>query len=138
MRKKNNRLAERLAAIKGAAPTITDGRIPPMKQNSRPEREKRAAVFRPGKVYLSKHDLVRCVIRNVSDGGAYIHMEGVQPLPPVVMLRFDQTGVVKKARVAWQNEIEAGLSFVKDMTPGREGPDPHELPPVVNPLAGNR
>ncbi|MAW78652.1 MAG: hypothetical protein CMI63_00295 [Parvularcula sp.] len=130
MRKKNDRLAERLAAIKGSAPTITDGRIPPPKKRGPPEREKREAVFRPGKIYLSKSDQVRCVIRNVSDGGAYVHLEGMQPLPPIVMLRFDQTGVVKKARVAWQNEIEAGLAFMKDMTPGRDAaPEPGEKPP---------
>ncbi len=131
MRKKDNRLSERLAAIKSAAPTITDGRIPPPKKRGPPERDKRDAVFRPGKIYLSKSDQVRCVIRNVSAGGAYVHLEGMQPLPAVVMLRFEQTGVIKKARVAWQNDIEAGLAFVKDMTPGRDGPDPHEIPPVV-------
>lgn len=131
MRKKNNRLSERLAAIKSAAPTVTDARIPQPKKRAPPEREKREAVFRPGKIYLSRTDQVRCVIRNVSDGGAYVHLEGMQPLPPVVMLRFEQTGVTKKARVAWQHDIEAGLAFVKDMTPGRKGDDPHEPPPIV-------
>ncbi|MFC2952648.1 PilZ domain-containing protein [Marinicaulis aureus] len=131
MRKKDNRLTERLAAIKSAAPTITDGRIPPPKKRGPPDRDKRDAVFRPGKIYLSKSDQVRCVIRNVSQGGAYVHLEGMQPLPAIVMLRFEQTGVIKKARVAWQNDIEAGLAFVKDVTPGRTGPDPHEIPPVV-------
>ena len=131
MRKKNDRLAERLAAIKSAAPTVTDGRIPAPKRRGPPERAPRDPVFRPGKIYLSKHEHVRCVIRNVSSGGAYVHLEGMQPLPAVVILRFEQTGVTKKARVAWQDEIEAGLSFVKDVTPGREGPDPHELPPVI-------
>mgnify|MGYP001432796452 CR=1 FL=1 len=74
----------------------------------------------------AKNDHVRCVIRNVSGGGAYVHLEGVHPLPPIVILHFDQTGVVKKARVAWQNETEAGLAYLKDLTPGREGPDPHQ------------
>ncbi len=131
MRKKNNRLSERLAAINSAAPTVTDARIPQPKRRGPPEREKREAVFRPGKIYVSKTDQVRCVIRNVSDGGAYVHLEGMQPLPPVVILRFDQTGVTKKARVAWQHDIEAGLAFVRDMTPGRKGDDPHGAPPVV-------
>lgn len=135
MRKNKDRLSERLAAIKSAAPTITDGRIPPPKSSRRPEREKREAVFRPGKIYLSKTDQVRCVIRNVSDGGAYVHLEGMQPLPPIVMLRFEQTGIVKKARVAWQHEIEAGLAFMKDMKRGDEAPEPGEKPPAPPPRA---
>lgn len=126
MAKKDNRIAERLAAIKNAAPTVTEARIPALKKRGPPERDARGAVFRPGKLYLSKNDHVRCVIRNVSGGGAYVHLEGVHPLPPIVILHFDQTGVVKKARVAWQNETEAGLAYLKDLTPGREGPDPHQ------------
>ncbi len=126
MAKKNDRIAERLAAIKSAAPTITNAGIPEAKRRGPPVREQREPVFRPGKVYLSKTDHLRCVIRNVSDGGAYVHLEGVHPLPAIVVLKFDQTGVIKKARVAWQNETECGLAYVKDMTPGREGADPHE------------
>ncbi|GJL93331.1 MAG: hypothetical protein DHS20C04_29900 [Hyphococcus sp.] len=125
MAKKNDRIAERLAAIKSAAPTITNAGIPEAKRRGPPTREVREPVFRPGKVYLSKTDHLRCVIRNVSDGGAYVHLEGVHPLPAIVILRFDQTGVTKKARVAWQNETEAGLAYVKDLTPDREGPNPH-------------
>ena len=126
MAKKNNRIAERLAAIKNAAPTVTEARLPAMKKRRRPERDERGAVFKPGKLYISKTDHLRCVIRNVSGGGAYVHLEGVHPLPSVVVLKFNQTGVVKKARVAWQNETEAGLAYLQDLTPGREGPDPHE------------
>lgn len=125
MAKKDNRIAERLAAIKNAAPAVTEAGIPAHKKSKRPERDDRGAVFKPGKLYLSKTVHVRCVIRNVSGGGAYVHLEGVHPLPQIVVLHFDQTGVVKKARVAWQHETEAGLAYLKDITPGREGPDPH-------------
>ncbi len=125
MAKKDNRIAERLAAIKSAAPKVTEARIPQLKKGGRADRDARGAVFKPGKIYLTKTDQLRCVIRNVSNGGAYVHLEGAYPLPPVVVLHFDQTGVVKKARVAWQKETEAGLAYVQDITPGREGPDPH-------------
>lgn len=125
MGKKNDRIGQRLAAIKSAAPAVSDARIPEPKRRGPPARETREPVFRPGKIYLSKTDYVRCVIRNVSGGGAYLHLEVCQPLPEIVVLRFDQTGVIKKARVAWQRETEAGLAYLKDLTPGREGPDPH-------------
>lgn len=124
--KDDDRIAKRLAAIKGAAAPVTDARIPEAKRRGPPQREQRDSVFRPGKVYVSKSEHVRCVIRNVSGGGAYLHLEGFHPLPPVVVIHFDQTGVVKKARVAWQRETEVGLAYVKDLTPGRDGPDPHE------------
>ena len=125
-RKDEDRIAKRLAAIKGAAAPVTEARIPPAKRRGPPQREERDSVFRPGKIYLSKTDHVRCVIRNVSDGGAYLYLEGFNPLPPVVVIRFDQTGVIKKARVAWQHETEVGLAYIQDLTPGRAGPDPHE------------
>ena len=60
MAKKNDRLAERLAAIKSASPTITDVRIPEAKRRGPPAREEREPVFRPGKLYLSKTDHLRC------------------------------------------------------------------------------
>jgi hypothetical protein len=124
--KDDDRISKRLAAIKGAAASVAGAGIPPPKRRGPPEREERDSVFRPGKVYLTKTDTLRCVIRNVSGGGAYVHLEGAHPLPPVVLIRFDQTGVVKKARVAWQHETEVGLAYIKDLTPGRAGPDPHE------------
>ncbi len=125
MAKTPNRIAERLAAIKNAAPSVSNVRIPVLKSRGE-SRSKRDSVFKPGKVYLSKTDWLRCVIRNVSDGGAYVHLEGAHPLPPIVVLHFDQTGIIKKARVAWQKDTEAGLAYLQDLTPGRKGPDPHE------------
>lgn len=119
-KKDKNRIANRLAAISSAAPTISDVRIPPPKRRGPPQREPREPVFRPGKLFLSRTHHIRCVIRNVSPSGAYLHVEGDHPLPPIVILRFQQTGVTKKARVVWQNETEVGLQFIKDMTPDQE------------------
>ncbi|WDI30616.1 PilZ domain-containing protein [Hyphococcus flavus] len=116
-KKKKEHISNRLASITSSAPKVSDVRIPEPKKRGPPERAKREPVFRPGKLYISKSNFLRCVIRNVSDSGAYVHIEGVHPLPETVVLRFDQTGVIKKARVAWQNEIEAGLEYLKDMTP---------------------
>lgn len=121
MAKKDDRIGNRLAAITRATPTIGDVRIPELK-SKRVERSPREAVFRPGKVYLSKTDMLRCVIRNISETGAYIHLEGAHPLPPVVLLHFNQTGVTKKAKVAWQNDIEAGLHFIGDINTGAAKP----------------
>ena len=92
---------------------LGDVRIPEYKASGKPQRAKREPVFRPGKLYLTKTHHVRCVIRNVSETGAYVHMESLEPLPEIVVLRFEQIGTVKKCKVVWQNEIEVGLEFVK-------------------------
>lgn len=119
-KKDREQIANRLASISNTAPKVTDVRIPQLRQ--KPTRAKREPVFRPGKVYLTKTDSLRCVIRNVSETGAYVRLEGAHPLPPVVVLRFDQTGVVKKAHLAWQNENEAGLEFIKPAGEGETDP----------------
>lgn len=115
-KKDKDRIANRLAAISSAAPTISDARIPPPKRRA-PQRAPREPVFRPGVLYVSRTHTVRCVIRNLSTTGAYLHVEGEHPLPPTVILKFLQTGIVKKARVIWQNETEVGLQFITDPKP---------------------
>lgn len=112
-KKQKEHIANRLASISGASAKVSDVRIPELKSRGRPERAERAPVFRPGKLFVSKSHNLRCVIRNVSATGAYIHMDGTHPLPELVVLRFEQTGIVKKARVVWQKEIEVGLEFIK-------------------------
>lgn len=116
-KKKKEQIANRLASISSSAAKLGDVRIPQFKPSGKAERAKREHVFRPGRLYLSKTHHVRCVIRNVSETGAYVHMESTEPLPEIVVLRFEQTGTVKKCRVAWQNEIEVGLAFI---TPAAE------------------
>ena len=114
MRKKQkNKIADRLASISSTAPKVTDARIPELKKKEDPRRAPREPVFRPGKLFISKTEHLRCIIRNTSVTGAYLHMEGVHPLPEIVVLRFDQTGIVKKARVVWQKEIEVGLEYIE-------------------------
>jgi hypothetical protein len=112
-KKKKEQIANRLASISSSKANLGDVRIPEYKASGKPQRAKREPVFRPGKLYLTKTHHVRCVIRNVSETGAYVHMESLEPLPEIVVLRFEQIGTVKKCKVVWQNEIEVGLEFVK-------------------------
>lgn len=121
MGKKKDRIAERLTAIKNASPTVTDARIPPMKRRGAPEREPREPVFRPGKIYLNRSESLRCTVCNVTRSGAYIRLEGSFPLPPAVILKFIQTGVVKKAHIAWQRDEEVGLVFQEAKTADSDG-----------------
>lgn len=132
-KKDKERIANRLAAISSAAPQVNDARIPEPKKRGSPQRAARDPVFRPGKLYLSKSHHLRCVIRNVSATGAYIHMEGVHTLPQIVVLRFEQTGIVKKARVVWQNETEVGLAYLTEPVAGDDKNAASDAPPITRP-----
>ncbi|WP_425408354.1 PilZ domain-containing protein [Hyphococcus sp.] len=111
-KKQKEHIANRLASISSTTSDVKDVRIPVLKGRERPERAERSQVFRPGKLYLSKSNFARCVIRDISETGANVHIEGTHPLPKIVVLRFEQSGIVKKARVVWQDDVEAGLQFI--------------------------
>lgn len=115
-------MTERLRAI-AAGPAPALAALPfAAKPRSKPERSARDAVFRPAKLFYAKNVFVRCVVRNLSPAGAQVIMEGAVPLPPEVSLKFEQNGVIKKARIAWQEDNLAGLAFVSaaDASPVRD------------------
>ena len=63
---------------------------------------------------MTESEYFRCIVRDIGVGGARVALEGAVSLPSDVTLRFDYSGVAKIARVAWQNDLEAGLAFVDD------------------------
>lgn len=97
-------VSKRLAAITRAKPV----------QKTQVERAPRKSVYKLAKLFTSKIDSVRCVVVNLSADGARVTMEDAYDLPEIVVLRFEQTGVKKKARIAWRQDREIGLSFIKD------------------------
>ncbi len=121
-KKDKDQIANRLASISNASAKAGDVRISEIKtRSSKKGRAPREPVFRPGKIFLSKTHNVRCVIRNVSATGAYVHMDNTHPLPERVVLHFTQSGLVKKCRVVWQKEVEAGLEFIDPDQAGGDG-----------------
>ena len=99
-------VSKRLAAITSAKPVKTQV-----------ERAPRKPVYKLAKLFISKIDSVRCVVVNLSADGAKVTLEGAYDLPDVVVLRFEQTGVKKKARIAWRQDRDIGLSFIKEEKP---------------------
>lgn len=83
-------------------------------------RAPRENVFRTGKIYTRKDNYYRCVIINQSSTGVLARMEGEYAVPKIVIFRFLQTGITKKARVAWQDEGDLGLAFLEDITVRRK------------------
>ncbi|MEM9616331.1 MAG: PilZ domain-containing protein [Pseudomonadota bacterium] len=105
-------VAKRLAAITNAKPLA----CPPATTTNKAKRKRltRHSVFRLARVFISKMDSIRCVVVNLSADGARITMEDAYALPDIVTLRFDQSGVRRKARVAWRQDRDIGLCFIKD------------------------
>lgn len=78
-------------------------------------RRYRQAVFRSAQLQISKSENIPCVVKNLSPEGARIVMAGAYGLPLTATLKMHQFGFVKKARVVWQHETEAGLQFIGDI-----------------------
>jgi len=71
----------------------------------------RQPTFKVGRVLFSGNSDIACVIKDFSDLGARIILEGEAALPEDVVLSIAQAGIRRRAKVIWQHEREAGLSF---------------------------
>lgn len=102
-------VAQRLAAISATKPVLQSDTIPHNEQR----RIGRRSVYRLASVFTSKLESIRCVVIDLSADGARITMEDAYTLPEIVTLRFEQSCVRKKARIAWRQGRDAGLCFIK-------------------------
>lgn len=71
----------------------------------------REKAFKIGSVKVSRAVEIRCVIADLTSRGAKIILDSPETLPPTVTLKISTIGLVRNARVAWQIEREAGLTF---------------------------
>ncbi len=101
----------RLAGIINAKPVAVPPEFAGEEKNRRSQPRK--TVFKLARVFVNKIDSIRCVIVNLSADGARISIEGEFDMPQYVVLMFEETGIKKKARIAWQHENEFGLSFLR-------------------------
>jgi hypothetical protein len=111
MKKDDDLLKRRLAALaerKAPAPPAFEP-----KKKARPERAARLTTFRFARIVCADRSQAACIIRDLSETGARIVLEGEAALSPVVILKIEQTGARKTARVVWQRGREAGLAFVE-------------------------
>ena len=102
-------VAQRLAAISSSKPVVQPYSAPHKEQR----RISRRSVYRLANVLTSKLESIRCIVVDLSADGARITMEAAYPLPEIVTLRFEQSCVRRKARIAWRQGREAGLCFIK-------------------------
>ena len=113
MKRNPDMLSRRIAAISGAArPVLGDAPVSARKKRIRVERAKRRPVFTPGKLYTAENNYYPCIVCNISETGVLARSETHIPLPEIVGLKLTLSGFSRRARVAWQDDTDAGLQFI--------------------------
>ncbi len=101
----------RLAAITQSRAPASTGDLPG--ENNTRRRSPRKNVVKLARIYLNKIDFIRCVVINLSADGARIQLEDDHDVPQFFELRFEESGIQKKAKIAWRHKNEFGLSFLR-------------------------
>lgn len=89
---------------------------PGASDNAGLQHESRIATFKSAKLFSPDNEMIPCKVCDLSASGARIIVETDSPLPQKATLLIPLVGITKKARLAWQNETEAGLHFTDDGT----------------------
>jgi hypothetical protein len=108
----NDRLKKRLATLsanKAAPPKLEPKKAPPPAEKKR--KSVRTPTFREGRVIYSGRHEVACIIKDLTEAGARIVLDGEAGLPPEVVLVISQSAAHRPATVVWQKQREVGLSF---------------------------
>jgi hypothetical protein len=107
----NSRIHARLAAL-AATPASKDA--PATARRATESRtEPREKVYRFARLVLSGDRAVKCVVLDLSRGGARVQFDNFGAgLPEYVVLEFEASGVSRKARVSWERDHVAGLAFL--------------------------
>jgi hypothetical protein len=74
-------------------------------------KSERLAVRSAARILLREAAALDCVVTNVSDGGACVHLRGVD-LPDVFALQFPDNGKPRNCRVVWRQGTETGVAFI--------------------------
>lgn len=54
---------------------------------------------------------VSCTVRNMSDGGAGLELDGSQTVPPSFTLVLETDRVIRRCEMIWRTERRAGVAF---------------------------
>ncbi len=100
---------ERLMAIKKAQPV----KFSTLHQQApKKDREaQRKSVYKFGLVQAPNGEEIRCVVRDLSESGAKLVLEGTISLPGEFRLVIDGYHAPTHALLKWQNENEAGVTL---------------------------
>lgn len=104
-----DRMRKRLSALAAAKPVEAGAMAKSMRKKTRSADRK--MIYRFGRVLNGNREEHLCILRDLSATGARVVFEAEPALSETVTLRIELTGDCRRARVAWQKEREAGLSF---------------------------
>jgi len=72
----------------------------------------RSRVLKEVKIILGKSSIIDCVVRNVTNSGARIHLPNTVDLPEAFDLTFDGGYSFRRCRIVWRSVTEAGVKFI--------------------------
>jgi PilZ domain-containing protein len=72
----------------------------------------RSRVLKGVKLILDKSSVMDCVVRNVTNNGARLHLPNTIDLPEVFDLTFDGGYSFRRCRIMWRSVTEAGVQFI--------------------------
>ena len=72
----------------------------------------RSRVLRGAKLVLGKSSMEDCVVRNVTNAGARIHISKAVDLPEAFDLTFDGGYSFRHCRIIWRSATETGVQFI--------------------------
>jgi len=71
----------------------------------------RTKVFKGAKIILADRSTVNCIVRDLGNHGACLHLPSTANLPAKFDLSFDTGLTLRKCRIAWQTLTNVGVSF---------------------------
>ena len=71
----------------------------------------RTKVYKPAKLILAGRPTLSCIVRDLSNHGACLHLTSTADLPGEFELSFDTGHTRRKCRVAWQTITNVGVAF---------------------------
>lgn len=82
------------------------------KQNDKRKSERKRTLLGAVIEYAGTSTM-NCVIRNLSQGGARLELDGAPFVPHAMMLSIPQRGIRRSASVVWQTREAAGIQFAE-------------------------
>jgi hypothetical protein len=79
-------------------------------------RVQRTKVFKGAKLILAGRSTISCIVRDLSNHGACLHLSSTAGLPGEFDLTFDTGHTLRKCRIAWQTLTNLGVSFEASRT----------------------
>ena len=91
-----------------------------MHERRKTERRKtdRSRVLKGAKLVLEKSMMIDCVVRNLTNIGARIHIPNTVELPKAFGLTFDGGYSIRDCRIVWRTVAETGVAFLRKVGRG--------------------